>query len=235
MMKKTKSLSLKASQKMEGPITQNAHFAMVELAALEGLSALIHRAPKAAQLIVTLIRRMNPGSGGVVVVSRETMRELLDCSMPTVDRALKLLMEEGWVQRIRIGGANALAINRRVAWMGSRGEIQHAVFDATVIASRSEQDALALTPPPMRHVPIMQAGETLIPTGAGEDPPSQPVLTGMEPVATLSDGMLPDPWAHLRNPSPEHAQAIAQEHGRILEAGEEALRTSQKGGNHGKN
>lgn len=161
---------------------------MVELMALEGLSELIDRAPKAAKLIVSLIRRMPPGGGGVVVVSRETMKELMGCSMPTVDRSLKILMDEGWVQRIKIGGASALAINRRVAWAGSRGDIQHAIFDATVIASRSEQDAIALNPPPARQVPILEQGETPIPTGDGNDPPSQRLLDGVEPPVVVSDG-----------------------------------------------
>lgn len=185
MMPKPKSLMLKASQKMGHPITDRAHFAMVELTALEGLSDLIQRAPKAAQLVVSLIRRMEASSGGVVVCSRETMRELLGCSMPTVERALRVLIEEGWVQRIRIGGAHALAINHRVAWMGSRGEIQHAVFGATVIASRSEQDAIALSPPPMRNLPILQPGEDALPVGDGADPPSQKVLDGMHATASV--------------------------------------------------
>lgn len=181
MITKTKSLSLKATQKIGEPITRNHHFAMVELAALEGLSELIDRAPKAAKLIVSLIRRMHPGSGGVIVASRETMKELIGCSMPTLDRALKVLMDEGWVQRIKVGGASALAINRRVAWAGPRGDIQHAIFDATVIASRSEQDIMALNPPPMRTVPIVQQGEDVIPSGDGSDPPSQQLLDGFPP------------------------------------------------------
>lgn len=181
MMPKPKELMLKPTQKMGRPITSNAHFAMVELQALEGLSDLIQRAPRAAQLVTQLIRRMQPGSGGVVVCSRETMRELLNCSMPTVERALRVLIDEGWVQRMRIGGAHALAINHRVAWMGNRSQIQHAVFGATVIASRSEQDAIALEPPPMRMLPIIQQGEDVLPIGKGEKPPSQPVLDGMHP------------------------------------------------------
>ena len=181
-MPKAKSMRLKATTKRGGHITNHSHFAMVELQALEGLSDLIDRAPKAAQLIVTLIRQMEGGSGGVVVCSRETMKELLGCSMPTVERALRILIEEGWVQRIRIGGAHALAINHRVAWVGSRGQIQkHAVFGATVIASRSEQDEIALSPPPMRTLPIVQRGEEPIPIGEGSDPPSQQVLDGMHP------------------------------------------------------
>lgn len=184
MMPKTKSVTLKATQKMGDYITQNHHFAMVELTALEGLSDLIARAPMAARLIVTLIRRMSPGSGGVVVVSRQAMCELLECSMPTVERALRLLINEGWVQRMRIGSAHALAINSRIAWTGSRGQLSHAVFDATVIASRSEQDAIALDPPPMRKVPIIHHDETAIPVGDGAAPPSQQLLGGVDvPIA----------------------------------------------------
>jgi len=180
MMTKETQVTLKATRMKGRPITEHAHFAMIELQALEGMSDLISRAPKAAQLLVTLIRRMTPGSSGIVVVSRETMRELLGASLPTVDRALKLLMEEGWVQRIRIGGAHALAINSRVAWIGPRGQIQHAVFDATVIASRSEQDQVALNPPPMRTVPMLRSGEQGLPIGPGLEPPSQLGLAGVQ-------------------------------------------------------
>ena len=180
---------LKTTQVMGAPITAGgAHFAMVDLTALEGLGDLIRRAPRAAQLVTQLIRRMQPGSGGVVVASRETMKELLGCSMPTADRALRILIDEGWVQRIRIGGAHALAINHRVAWIGPRGDIQHAVFGATVIASRSEQDAIALDPPPMRTLPTLQQGEYAIPVGAGEPPPSQPLLKGIDPPTALMAG-----------------------------------------------
>ena len=180
------------------PVMGHVHFAMVELLALEGLGDLIGRAPQAAQLLVKLIRRMTPGSSGVIVVSRETMRELLGVSLPTVDRALKVLVNEGWLQRIRIGGAYALAINRQVAWIGARGDIQHAVFDATVIASRTEQDAIALNPPPLRTVPVLHPDEDLLPVESGMDLPSQPELDGIEPLAVVGDALkLHDEQEHV--------------------------------------
>ena len=182
MMPKAKPVSLKAIQTIGGPIT-NAHFAMLEMEALEGLGVLMREAPKAAELIVTLISRMAPCSGGVVLASRETMRELLGCSMPTVDRALRTLITGGWVQRIKVGGAHALAINSRVAWVGRRGALQHAVFEATVIASRSEQDAAALDPPPARQVPMLRHDEEALATGDGLPPPSQRLLDGVDGVA----------------------------------------------------
>lgn len=178
MTTKSSSVSIKASNVTGRPVT----WAQLNLQAAEDLRDLVGRQPKAAQLILALVARMQPGSGGVVVASRTAMAELIGGSFSTVDRALKLLADEGWVQRIRIGGAFALAINYRVAWVGNREDIQHAVFGATVIASRSEQDAISLNPPPVRSIPIIQQGEMPLMSGPGLDPPSQPELDGMPPV-----------------------------------------------------
>lgn len=187
-MPKQKKVMLQASQKMDAPIT----WAMLELQALEALQDLMKRAPRAAQLVLCLIRHMRPGSGGVVLASRETMRELIGSSMPTVERALRVLIQEGWVQRIKVGGAHALAINSRVAWVGPRGDLPHAVFEATVIASRTEQDAAALNPPPAKTLPIVQAGEQVATHGEGLPPPAQHLLTGVDPVVGQTQGNLTD-------------------------------------------
>lgn len=176
---------LKATHAIGRPIT----WAQLNLDAAEDLRGLMRRNRWSAELILCLIQKMEPGAGGVVLVSRETMKELLGCSMPTVDRALKTIITEGWAQRIKVGGASALAINHRVAWIGPRGDIQHAVFGATVIASRSEQDAIALDPPPMRPIPMMHSGEVPLMVGLGMKPPSQPDLDGIPPVvATMAEG-----------------------------------------------
>ena len=193
----TSDLRLKATRMMGGPIT----WAQLNLKAAEDLCGLMRRNRWAAELVLTLITRMEPGGAGVVVASRETMRELLGCSMPTVDRAMRIIIDEGWAQRIKIGGAHALAINSRVAWIGPRGDLPHAVFAATVIASRAEQDALALDPPPMRTVPVMRPDEQPLMVGPGQPPPSQPDLDGMPPVvATERHHIDPETGEILRLP-----------------------------------
>ena len=199
MIQKDKPVRLKPSQTIGHPIT----WAQISLAASEDLRGLIGREPKAAQLILALIEFMEPGSGGVVVASRTTMAEIIGASVPTVARALKLLMDEGWCQRIRVGGAPALAINHRVAWVGGRGDIQHAVFGATVIASRSEQDAMALHPPPMRQVPTIRRGEAPLTQGLGQEPPSQPDLEGVPPVVAYQQDLEARGQLRLENIDPD--------------------------------
>jgi len=194
-MPKIKSMKLKATQLMGRPIT----WAQIQMDALEDLQGLTRRASKAAELMLALIRCMQPGSGGVVVASRESMRDLLGASMPTVERALRVLIAEGWVQRIRIGSAQALAINERVAWVGPRGDIPYAVFSATVIASRAEQDAAGLSPPPMRRVAIVGPSDHVLAVGDGLPPPSQPNLPGVPPVVAMTSS----------SPTPSPARAAA--------------------------
>lgn len=174
---------LKATQMTGRPIT----WAQLNLEASEDLRGLMRRNRLAAELVLALIEKMEPGGGGVVICSRETMKELLNCSMPSIDRALKIIISEGWAQRIKIGGTPALAINSRVAWVGPRGDIAHAVFHATVIASRSEQDEIALNPPPIRPIPVMFRGEQPLMEGNGTKPPSQPDLSGIPPVVAYQD------------------------------------------------
>lgn len=175
---------------MGAPITQviqpgPAHFAMIEKTALFNLDDLMQEDMQAARLIVSLIRLMEPGSGGVVVISRASMAELLGVSLPTVQRALKTLVGGRWVHRLKIGGAYALAVNKAVAWVGPRGDLSHAVFSATVVASRSEQDAAGIDPGELRQIPMARHGEGVLAVGEVK-PPAQELIPGTEPVATFA-------------------------------------------------
>lgn len=149
-----------------GPMT----FAMVEKQALLEMDDLIASEPTAARILNHLIRLTEPASGGVVVISRATLAAMLRVSDPTVGRAIRVLVEGKWVQRMRIGGAYALAVNRAVAWTGPRGDMERAVFNAVVVASRAEQEPDALQPTDLRRVPTNLPGEYVLPTGKTSPP-----------------------------------------------------------------
>lgn len=164
-----------------------AHFAMIEKEALHNLDQLMQQDMQAARIVVSLVRLMEPGSGGVVVVSNKALQEMLGVSESTVARAMRTLISGKWVQRIRIGGAYALAVNREVAWVGPRGQIDHAVFQATVIASRSEQDEVALNPGKLRQIPMAHPTEGVLAVGKEPEPPAQGMIEGTEPIALTGD------------------------------------------------
>ena len=161
-----------------GPAT----FAMVEKVALYNLDQLMQEDRQAARLVVSLVRLLEPGSGGIVVASNRSLQELLSVSESTIARAMRTLVKGHWVQRIRVAGAHAIAINKTVAWVGPRGKMDHAVFNATVIASRSEQDAAALEPGELKQIPMAHPYDSILPVGVDPTPPSQRPLDGVEPV-----------------------------------------------------
>jgi len=157
-------------------------FAMVSDEALAAMDMLIKDQPQAARLLTKLVRYLPMGTGGVVVMSRQTICELMDCSLSSAARAIKVLKKGGWVQTVRVSGAYGFAINARVAWRGSRSGIQHAVFYATVVTSSSEQDPDYEDDVPMRHVPITSRHDSVVVSAPLAAPPAQQRIEGIEPV-----------------------------------------------------
>ena len=180
----TRQKPVNTSAKQEDVVSYGAMtFSMIEKQALLDMDQLIAKEPTAARVLNHLIRLTEPGSGGVVIISRATLGKMLRVSDPTVGRAIRVLVEGSWVQRMRVGGAYALAVNRSVAWTGPRGKMDHAVFNAVVVASREEQSEDALASPDLRRVPTIAPGELLIPVGE-VTPPVQELIPGTEPVLT---------------------------------------------------
>jgi len=63
------------------------------------------------------------------------------------------------------GGVNAYVVNSRVAWADKRERLPNAIFTATVLARRDEQDSIEATP--LRRIPTMYPRERQLPTGPG--------------------------------------------------------------------
>lgn len=150
----------------------------------EAWGELIDRSPKAAKLMHFLTARM--AEHNAVVISLNNLAELIGCSRPTIVRAVKILRDDNWIDVWQIGGSgttNAYVVNSRVAWHGAREGIRYAIFSATVITSSTEQpkDHEKRLSEPLRAIPALMAGETMLPSGEGLPPPSQPALEGLEP------------------------------------------------------
>ena len=151
-----------------------------ERATHEAWGMLTTRSPRAAAMAHYLVANME--SSGAVVASYATLAKITGMSVATVRRAIDDLKADRWIEVVQIGGkggANAFVINSRVGWAQGRDKLHMAGFTARVIADREEQQQI--DDAPLRRIPVLQRGERQLPSGPGEDPPSQPSIEGLEP------------------------------------------------------
>lgn len=147
----------------------------------EAWASLTLRKPRAAALAHHLVAQM--GHQNAVVVPQHVLAKMMGCSVDTVQRAIRELVAENWIQVVRLGKGKeaAYVVNDRVAWGQPRDQLSLSVFSATVVADLEDQDEAAISGATLRRLPTLYPGERQLPTGPGEDPPSQPSMPGMEP------------------------------------------------------
>ena len=157
------------------------HWVQTERKAHEAWARLIARKPRAAELLHHLVAQM--GHQNAVVIPQAVLAKLMNRSVDTVQRAVKDLVAGGWIQVVRLGRGKeaAYVVNDRVAWGQPRDQLRLSVFSASVVADFDDQDEALLGHGDLRRIPTPYPGELQLPTGPGEEPPSQPVLDGLEP------------------------------------------------------
>lgn len=157
------------------------HWVQTERKAHEAWAGLIARKPRAAMLLHHLVAQM--GHQNAVVISQKTLAKLLGVNERTVRRAVTDLVEERWIQVVRLGRGKeaAYVVNDRVAWGQPRDQLRLSVFSAAVVADFDDQDEALLGHGELRRIPTLYPGEQQLPSGPGEEPPSQPAFPGLEP------------------------------------------------------
>lgn len=165
-------------------LTKSAHqtWVQTEREAHEAWGHLINESPRAAALLHQLVANMDQSAA--VVCSHGTLSEICGFSVATVKRAIADLVKNQWVQVVQLGGkgaACAYVVNSRVAWAAPRDMRHMSAFSARVLSRASEQDQVSLEGPQLRRIPVLRRGEAQLPSGAGQTPPSQPALEGLEP------------------------------------------------------
>lgn len=137
--------------------------------------------PTASAVLHHLVAQM--GHQNAVVISQKVLAAMLGVDVRTIQRAIRDLVTEHWIQVIRLGKGKeaAYVINDQVAWGQPRDQLRLSVFSATVVADYDDQDADVLEHRDLRRIPTLYPGERQLPTGPGEEPPSQPSIPGMEP------------------------------------------------------
>lgn len=161
---------------------QGGQWAQTDRAMHEEWGRLSHQKPRAAALAHFLVAHMDAQTSAVVA-SWRTLAQLSGMSVATVRRAMADLEALNWVEGVQLGGGGAKAwvVNSRVAWARGRDKLRYARFSARVLAAENEQREPLEGREPLRRIPVLAPGEQQLPSGDGEDPPSQPYFDGLEP------------------------------------------------------
>jgi DNA-binding transcriptional MocR family regulator len=161
---------------------KSGHWVQTERKAHEAWARLIAKKPRAAELLHHLVAQM--GHQNAVVVSQKILAQIMGRSLDTVQRAIKDLVVEKWIEVVKLNGpgtVSAYVVNDRVAWGQPRDQLRLSVFSATVVADFEDQASDTIEHSDLRRIPTLYPGEQQIPTGQGEEPPSQTIFEGLEP------------------------------------------------------
>jgi DNA-binding MarR family transcriptional regulator len=64
------------------------------------LAQLVARKPRAVELLHHLLAQINRQN--TLTISQSLLAEMMNCSVDTVQRAIQVLVEEGWVQVVQV-------------------------------------------------------------------------------------------------------------------------------------
>ncbi len=117
---------------------ENSNFVMLFRNEMHSLRKIAIQDGKALSIFMLLTEHMDQQNS--LIVSRETIAEILNISVPTVDRKLKFLKEQNFISTVKSGTANIYMVNANIAWTTYANQKEYAKFKANVLVSRTEQD-----------------------------------------------------------------------------------------------
>lgn len=162
------------AEKAAQRLPKNMDFVQVSRAELRAIAELGAKSALALDLLMVLAQSMDKQNA--VMISFKAMQQILGKSRPTLDRAVRLLREDNWIQVVKVGTANAYILNSSVFWT-DRGDKRHmASFKAQIVTTLDEQDKDFRANPnvQLKRVPsLVPKGERVILGNEDLPPPDQ--------------------------------------------------------------
>lgn len=159
------------AEKAAQRLPKNMDFVQVSRAELRAIADLGAKSSLALDLLMVLAQSMDKQNA--VMISFKAMEQILGKSRPTLDRAVRLLREDKWIQVVKVGTANAYILNSAVFWT-DRGDKRHmASFGAQIVTTLDEQDKDLRANPnvKLKRVPTLVSKEERIVIGTDKLPP----------------------------------------------------------------
>ena len=158
-------------------------FVQVSKSMLTALATLAVQAPRAHFLLLMLVERMDRENS--LLISQDTLCDELNITRPTLQRAVKVLRDENWIDVTKVGTTNVYTINAAVFWQQRTDKKERfAKFTARVYATSKEQDKdkraaiEAGERPKLRPMVDYRRDEEVIVTGTelGNEPPPEQAM-----------------------------------------------------------
>jgi hypothetical protein len=167
-----------ASPKAIGRELQKSGWVQTDKKAHEAWARFTLQKPTASALLHFMCAYM--ADQNALVIPQSVLAKRLGVSPRTITTAISDLSANQWIQVVRLGKGKECAyiVNDRVAWDKPRDKLNLSLFSANVVADAEDQTEL--DGPPLKRIPVLFPGERQLPTGPGEDPPSQPSIPGLE-------------------------------------------------------
>lgn len=159
-------------QKALSRLPKNMDFVQLSRSEMRALSELGAESPVALQLLMLFGQVMNKQNA--VMMSYKAMMDITGKSRSTLDRAIKTLAKQHWIQVVKVGQSNVYVLNSAVFWTDRGDKKYRASFTAAVVTTLEEQDK------DLRRSPSVELQRV-------------PMLSGKEERVSLTTEQLPPP------------------------------------------
>ena len=93
----------------------------------------------ASKMFMFLVENMNELTNSLVV-SQESLSEVLECGRTSIYNATKHLIEGSYIQVLKSGVNNVYCVNADIVWTKRANQTFHARFNTSIYLTSSEQD-----------------------------------------------------------------------------------------------
>jgi DNA-binding transcriptional ArsR family regulator len=100
------------------------------------MSWLIENHNKAAMILNFILEHMDRKNA--LCCSYQIFEDKFGYSKSTVQRALKVLKENGYIAVLKVGSANVYIVNPQFAWSSWNNQKEYCKFDGNILISRKE-------------------------------------------------------------------------------------------------
>lgn len=134
--RKAQEEALKKAEEQEERKKKNLDFVQFNRTGLDALVKLSN--PLAIRVFMLLTKEMNKENK--IIVSQQTLAQLLGVTRQSVSNAIKELVEKNMFTILKTGSSSVYCLNADVVWSDRADKKKYASFRATVLVSEKEQN-----------------------------------------------------------------------------------------------